>query len=226
LIEIKSSGQSGETSYGKLGETTIQARCPSCQQAAELRGTSENGSSVYHCNSCGTAFSVDAITRNTSQEPKNNVPSPETPRVGEEPALAIEGKSVKLSLKKGDDMTEIAKAKKEAEAEAEACNRSKDAEAEGDAEYKKFKEFMQRYKAEGVDTVPGSENAKPSSTISHESYGGAAHPVHGAKSVKDYESMQKAFVENAGSEGLAKEAPAEVSSPVFKSMREDFMRRK
>ena len=210
----KSSGQAGINSYGKLGETTPMSMCPNCKMPGEQRGAQDN-TNIYFCQHCGKQFSVEGEKREGAvSTPTNNPPSPNTPRVGEEPRLAIEGrKSLEL---KGDKMGEdVLKASKEAEV-------SKEAPAE-DEDYKKFKSFYAKLmkELEGVSGTPGSANADPKSTISHQGYGGAASPVH-AKSVKEYESMQKAFVENTGAEGIAKEAPltADVS---FESLKKAYV---
>lgn len=200
---LKSAGQAGEASYGKLGETTVQARCPSCSKPAELRSQS-GGGSVYHCNDCGAHFTVDAFTRNTSQEPTNNVPSPNTPKLDEVPKLAIEQKNYK-----GDIMVDEI-VSKSAPIAAKAC--------EEDDEEKEYKKFKARYskmlaeKAEGTTGTPGSENAAPKNTIN-------------AKSAKEYESMAKAFTENAGIEGTSV-ATAEPEAFSFKAMRMEQIGRK
>ena len=198
----KSAGQSGELSYGKLGETTPHAQCPSCGKPGELRGTSEGGASVYHCHACGKAYSKDAEAKE-SATPINNISSPNSPSINDAPKLEMEGKSIKF---KGDEMAEeiiketpIVKAYEEEDEEKA---------------YAKFKSRYERMKAEGTSTTPGGENATPKNSIN-------------AKSVKEYENMQKAFVDNAAVEGLGKSAEAtEAEAFSFKSFRDELIRRK
>jgi hypothetical protein len=197
--------------------------CPTCKLPGEKRGAIGN-TNVYFCQKCGKQFSVEGEERKGAEAtPTNNPPSPKTPKVGEEPRLAMEGrKSVKL---KGDEMGEdVLKASKEAE--AEACGRTvrmKEAEAE-DEDYKKFKSFYAKLmkELEGVSGTPGSANADPKNTISHQGYGGAASPVH-AKSVKEYESMQKAFSENTGVEGIAKGIDSPIADTSFESFKKAYV---
>ena len=203
----KSSGQIGINSYGKLGESTPQSMCPSCKMPSELRGQQEN-TPIYYCQHCAKQFSVQGeVKAGAVASPTNNPPSPETPKVGEEPRLAIEGKSVEF---KGDKMDDIVKTEKAAPKEEDAEEKS----------YNQFKSFYAKLmkELEGVNVTPGAANADAKNTISHQGYSGAATPVHG-KSAKEYELMQKAFVENNGVEGIAKgiETPtADVSFESFK----------
>jgi hypothetical protein len=65
-------------------------------------------------------------------------------------------------------------------------------------------------KAEGITGTPGSENAQPKNSL---------------KSVKEYESMQKAFVDNSATEGIVKSVEEDAVFN-FKSFRDEQIRRK
>lgn len=205
----KSAGQSGEMSYGKLGETTPQARCPKCGQPSELR--EQTGSAThYHCHPCGINFSVEAETKDTGVAPVTNPSNPQTPKLGEEPKLAMEQKGAEdLDLTKGDEMTDEPISK--SAPIVDKCNKEDDEDEE--KAYAKFKARYARMKAEGTTTVPGGENAAPKNSIN-------------AKSAKDYDSMQKAFVDNAAVEGLDKSVNSEKADFSFKGMRDELIRRK
>jgi hypothetical protein len=210
----KSSGQAGMASYGKLGETTPMSMCPTCNMPAEKRGAQDN-TNIYFCQKCGKQFSVEGEKREGAiAAPTNNPPSPQTPKVGEEPRLAMEGrKSIEL---KGDKMGENVLKTSEAEIAKAAP------EEEEEKSYKQFKSFYAKLmkELEGVSGTPGSANADPKNTLG--GHGGAATPVH-AKSAKEYESMQKAFVENAGIEGIAKGMDAPTADVSFSSLKKAYV---
>jgi hypothetical protein len=234
----KSSGQSGISSYGKLGETTPESRCPKCGKPSELHKF-ENGTASYLCRYDGTMFNVDSQGVTVSTEPVNQPakqPVQTIDRQVQEPLGKKEAKTTKGDVMKG--------VSKEAEAEAEAKVKRKEAEAPAEGEapareesdeddetgYVKFCGHMERYrkefaaKSEGTTTVPGGENAKPSNTLGGS--GGAASPVH-AKSAQTFESLKKALKENVPVEGLVAESSApEKADLSFKSIRESQLKRK
>jgi len=193
----KFAGQAGEVSYGKLGETTIQARCPKCSLPADLRMV-DNQSSHYQCSTCDLHFDVRNPTKEMTSIPYNNLVNPSTTTIDQDQSV-LGRKSAEVELQKGGVM--------ETKAEAEKCNKP----AEADEDEKAYKSWLKSYeravkegvfKAEGVSGTPGSENAAPKNTIGGS--GGAATPVH-AKSMAGFESMKKAFAEEAGAETLVSE---------------------
>jgi hypothetical protein len=120
---------------------------------------------------------------------------------------------------------------KDADAESDESEEAEDEEPEADEEeYKRFRRFMARYskesacKAEGKENPPGGEQADPKYTIGRSD--GAASPVH-AKSMKEFQMMQKAIKENVGIEGFEKvDAEAKKGNLSFKSMREEQLSKK
>jgi hypothetical protein len=168
------------------------------------------------------------------QEPLGSAKNPKEKGLSETTML-------KKQKEKGEKMIAVSKeaeaeagcSRKEAEAEAEAMRRTSHKEAEPEAEeeseaegedeeeYKRFKRFVARYqkemasKAEGVESVPGGEQAQPKYTIGGSD--GAAKSMHQAKSIKTFELSKKAFKENAAIEGIQEQETAKSNDLSFKS---------
>lgn len=250
IMQEKSAGQTGELSYGKLGETTPEARCPNCGRPGELRAF-EDGTAAYLCNYDGTLFTVESQTKEIQTKPDNQpakMPLKPIDQQTQEPLGHAKRINTTLVIKKniktlkGCEKMSIAKEAEaeagygrkkqvnaEAEAEGSARKEAEDEEEEDDeAEYKRFQKLMTRYKkefaekAEGVNTVPGAESANPQNTLGGS--GGAASPVH-AKSMADYESMKKAIKENIGVEGLETRPDKYSSDLSFKTFRAELMKK-
>lgn len=52
----KFAGQSGEVSYGKMGETTPNQVCPSCGKPSGELMSAEGGPMLYRCHDCGSQY--------------------------------------------------------------------------------------------------------------------------------------------------------------------------
>lgn len=214
----KFAGQAGEVSYGKLGETSIQARCPKCSLPADLRMI-ENQTSHYQCSTCDLHFDVRNPTKEMTSIPYNNPINPSTTAIDQDQSV-LGRKNAEVKLQKGGVM--------ETKAETEKCSKPVEAEEEEKA-YKSWLKSYERavkegvFKAEGISTIPGGENAAPKNTIGGS--GGTA-PVH-AKSVNSFESMKKAFREEAGAETLVSENKAdEESSTSFSYFRNKMLKQR
>lgn len=217
----KSAGQSGELSYGKLGETTPEARCPYCGKPSELRG-SQSGTTLYFCQPCGTQFSVE--NSKGASAPVSQPENKPAPKVGEQTQPVLGEKGAKLDVKKGESMEDDKKPeanesedKKPVDAKPkEEKGETEQGESPSEVGYESFKANMSRYlkevkegviKAEGMTVAPGMENADSKNTVGGS---GDAKPVH-QKSGERYESMKKAFSENLGAEGIKLEKAADES---------------
>lgn len=98
----KTAGQSGELSYGKMGETTPQAKCPFCGQPSELREVVER-EAHYVCQACNTAFTVN-VAGKTDPIPENqpsNKPGNTIDRQVQAPLGS--SKSTKIDLSKNTE---------------------------------------------------------------------------------------------------------------------------
>lgn len=232
IVDIveKNSGQLGMMDYGKLGETTLASNCPKCGKPADLRMV-DNKSSHYQCSICDLHFDVKIPVKTMIANPINNPVNSPFETIDSQ-RQSVPGLKSANQEKKGDLM-DIKKDESESEVETEeevteevtetqkGCGK-----AEEEEEYSKFVKFAKRamkegvFKAEGISTTPGGENAAPKNTIGGS--GGAAAPVH-QKSIQ-YESVKKAFVEEAGAEAFST-AKVEKKVESFADVRKMFAKR-
>ena len=225
----KSSGQSGIASYGKLGETTIEARCPVCGKPSEFREIA-NGAALYVCTPCDQRFSVELPRKAEGTEPESQPEKTGANPIDRQDQEVIgRTKSIK-NYGKGGKMVSLNKGAEGKPADENESNQED--QQEDDNEYKAFKEKVVKVlkeleteamqKQEGQTTTPGGENADAKNRIGGS--GGAGSQAN-SKSLQNYDLMKKAIKENLGVEGLTAKKVEESGDISFKRMKENFKRR-